>query len=183
MVVIINSRSKVKAVTCKTDRDACLVWLPELEEFGEKLHDMITDHQRHLKLSDIAGLPIRHGPRVLAGFFRTVLHKNGSVYAVATGELRTSPWPAPGDKGGGAVIHCSYYITSTPSKFEYNIFLLSSTLEKMVEGSVMNVSCMYLLVDISVLSTPCDIDQSNHYIMCILLVILYGPKLPKMNRK
>jgi len=57
-----------KEYTNIIDRDACLVWLPELEEFDDKLHDMITDHLRHLKLSDIAGLPIRHAPRVLAGF-------------------------------------------------------------------------------------------------------------------
>jgi len=114
------------------DRDACLVWLPELEEFDEELHDVITDHQRHLKLSDIAGLPVGHAPIVLAGFFRTVLDEDGSVYAVATGEPCQSfpSWPAPGDKGGGAVIPCSYYITSTPSKFEYHLSLLSSTLEK-----------------------------------------------------
>jgi len=42
-----------KEYTYIIDRDACLVWLPELEEFDDKLHDMITDHQRHLKLSDI----------------------------------------------------------------------------------------------------------------------------------
>ena len=76
-----------KEYTYIIDRDACLVWLPELEEFDDKLHDMITDHQRHLKLSDIAGLPIEHAPRVLADFFWTVLDEDGSVYAVATGEL------------------------------------------------------------------------------------------------
>jgi len=50
------------------------------------------------QLSDIAGLPIGHAPRVLAGFFWTVLDEDGSVYAVATGELCHSfpPWPAPG---------------------------------------------------------------------------------------
>jgi len=87
-----------KEYTYIIDRDACLVWLPELEEFDDKLHDMITDHQRHLKLSDIAGLPIEHAPRVLADFFWTVLDEDGSVYAVATGELCQSfpPWPAPG---------------------------------------------------------------------------------------
>lgn len=124
------------------DRDACLVWLPEREEFDEHLLDMITDRQRHLKLSDIAGLPIGHAPRVLAGFFRTVLDEDGSVYADATGDPCQSfpPWPALGDKGGGAVIPCSYHITSSPSKFEYNLSLLNSTLEKMPEGSVMNVS-------------------------------------------
>ena len=42
-----------KEYTYIIDRDACLVWLPKLEEFDDKLHDMITDHLRHLKLSDI----------------------------------------------------------------------------------------------------------------------------------
>jgi len=36
-----------KEYTYIIDRDACLVWLPELKEFNDKLHDMITDHQRH----------------------------------------------------------------------------------------------------------------------------------------
>ena len=87
-----------KEYTNIIDKAACLVWLPELEEFGEKLHHMITEHQRHLKLSDIAGLPVGHAPRVLAGFFRTVLDDDGSVNAVATGELCQSfpPWPALG---------------------------------------------------------------------------------------
>ena len=56
------------------------MWLPELEVFDDKLHELITDHQRHLKLS--AGLSIEHAPRVLAEFFWTVLDEDGSVYAV-----------------------------------------------------------------------------------------------------
>ena len=74
------------------------MWLPELEEFDDKLPDMITDHQRHLKVSDIAGLPIEHAPTVLEDFFWTVLDEDGSVFAVATGKLCQSfpPWQAPG---------------------------------------------------------------------------------------
>ena len=101
-----------KEYTNIIDRDACLVWLPELEEFDEKLHDMITYHQRHLKLSDIAGLPIRHAPRVLSGFFWTVLDDDGimcMLLLLVNSCQSFPPWPAPGDKGGGAVIPCSYY--------------------------------------------------------------------------
>ena len=102
-----------KEYTYIIDRDACLVWLPELEEFDDKLHDMITDHQKHLKLSDIAGLHIEHAPRVLAELFWTVLDEDGSVYAVATGELCQSfpPWSAPGvvvEQFDNSLINCDY---------------------------------------------------------------------------
>jgi len=106
---------------------------------------MITDHQRHLKLSDIAGLPIGHAPRVLVGFFWTVLDEDGSVYAVATGELLSGHLPGQhlGWWWSSYPFNCSYYIKRTPSKFEYNLSLLSSTLEKNGRRfSVMNVPCM-----------------------------------------
>ena len=54
------------------DKEACLVWLPDLETFNESIHDMVTDQRRQLQLLDIAGLPIGHAPRTLAGFFSEV---------------------------------------------------------------------------------------------------------------
>lgn len=51
------------------DKDACLIWVPELTTFDSNLYDMVTDEQKNLKLSDIAGLPIGHVPRVLASCF------------------------------------------------------------------------------------------------------------------
>lgn len=124
------------------DMEACLVWLPDLETFNENVHDLVTDQTRQLKLCDIAGLPIGHVPRILAGFFRTVLDEKGSIYAITTGEPCPSfpPWPAPSEKGGGAVIPCSYFIKCSPCNFESNVCILHSTLDQMKEGSAMNVS-------------------------------------------
>ena len=32
--------------TNSNDRDACLVWIPELSTFDETLHSVVTDHQK-----------------------------------------------------------------------------------------------------------------------------------------
>ena len=45
------------------DENACLVWLPLLDQFPDIMHDTVTDDKTHFKLSDIAGLPIGHIPR------------------------------------------------------------------------------------------------------------------------
>ena len=121
------------------DRDACLVWIPELSTFDETLHSMVTDHQRNLMLSDVAGLAIGHVPRILASCFRDLLDSRADIYATAMGDPVQSfpPWPAPSEKGGGAVIPCSYTITvkNVPETLE----LLKKTMSTMPEGSVMNI--------------------------------------------
>jgi len=59
------------------------------------MHNMTTDNKRHLILSDVAGLPIRHVPRELATCFRDIIDNGGTVYAEPCGEHApsSSPWP------------------------------------------------------------------------------------------
>ena len=42
---------------------ACVVWITDLQDFNDNMHNLITDVKRHLKLSDIAGVPIGHVPQ------------------------------------------------------------------------------------------------------------------------
>ena len=103
--------------TNKHDENACLVWLPPLDNFPEHMHSEYTDTKRQLKLEDIAWLPVGHVPRPLAGHFRTILDEGGQVFAQITGEPVPSfpPWPAPKEEGGGVVIPCNYRIVLTDS--------------------------------------------------------------------
>lgn len=47
------------------------------------------------------------------------------------------PWPAPSEKGGGAVIPCDY--TLVVKDKESVLTLLKETLEKMPEGDAMTI--------------------------------------------
>ena len=46
---------------------------------------MTTDDKRCLTVSDIAGLPVGHVPRGLAGVFRDLLDSNATIQAFPTG--------------------------------------------------------------------------------------------------
>ena len=122
------------------DKDACLVWLPNLECYPEELHDNETDESRHLKLFDVAGLPIGHIPRGLGGCFRELMDQNHNIYAKVTGAPRPSfpPWPAPKDIGGGAVIPCSYIIKSRNT--DHTVSLLKTAVQNMEAKSAMTVT-------------------------------------------
>lgn len=122
-----------------SDIDACLVWMPELTSFDKHLYNLVTDKQRNLMLSDIAGLPIGHVPKILASCFRNVLDSGGKIFATATGEPVPSfpPWPAPNEKGGGVVIPCFY--TLIVNNLDETVNMLSDTLSNMSEGSVMDI--------------------------------------------
>lgn len=120
------------------DQNACLVWLPPIDKFPEELRGMTTDDKRCLTLTDIAGLPVGHVPRCIAGFFRGVMDI-GTVTAVATGQPvpSFSPWPSPSEEGGGVVIPCNYIVTHP------NISVLHSKLTELLatipEGSAMEI--------------------------------------------
>ena len=119
------------------DKDACLVWMPELSVFEKNLHGMITDKDRNLKLSDIAGLAIGRVPLTLASCFYKVLDDGGKVCAMVTGDPVRSfpPWPAPDEKGGGVVLPCDYKLVVHDS--DKTVQMLKETLSAMPEGSVM----------------------------------------------
>jgi len=108
------------------DMNACLVWLPPLDQFKENMHSMVTDAKRVLKLSDVADLPVGHVPRSLAGLFRSVLDEGGEIFAEATGEPVPSfpPWPAQNEEGGGVVIPATYFIYA-----KQNINMVTSQLK------------------------------------------------------
>jgi len=94
------------------DVNAALVWVPSLNELPTELHNATSDPARHLKVSDIGGLPVGHVPRGLAGTFRTIIESGGSISAIVTGKPCQSfpPWPVAHAVGGGAVIPCDYMI-------------------------------------------------------------------------
>jgi hypothetical protein len=94
------------------DTDACLVWVPDLNQFESDLHNTITDEDRYFTLKDIAGLPVGHVPRTLASSFRKLIEMGASVYCEANDHPQPSfpPWPALKENGGGAVILCTYVI-------------------------------------------------------------------------
>ncbi|XP_060599394.1 uncharacterized protein LOC132752999 [Ruditapes philippinarum] len=121
------------------DTDACLVWLPPLESFQTLLHDSVTDQKRQLRLRDVAGLPICHVLRGIAGFFRTIMDK-GHIEAEVTGEPTQSfpPWPAPSSEGGGVVLPCNYIIFHPD--IESNFQKLSVMLDKIPEGPAMTLN-------------------------------------------
>ncbi|KAH3801951.1 hypothetical protein DPMN_155616 [Dreissena polymorpha] len=122
------------------DHDSCLVWVPNLDSFPVELHHISTDEARFLKLSDIAGLPIGHVPRGLGGCFRKILDDNDNIFAKVTGEPTQSfpPWPAPNEKGGGAVIPCTYIIKT--KSVDTTLAFVKSAIQKMEERLVMNVT-------------------------------------------
>lgn len=121
------------------DKNACLVWIPPLTSYETNLHDTLTDGSRQLYLKDVAGLPVGHVPRSLAGTFREILDGNGSITAEVTGDPipSFSPWPAQKEQGGGVVVPCNYTIQHTNRVFVLD--LLTETLSKMPEGKCMHI--------------------------------------------
>jgi hypothetical protein len=124
------------------DKNACLVWIPDISKFTLSLHDMYTDEKRQLKLSDIAGLPVGHVPGTLSGCFRRILDSGGHIYAIVTGEPCPSfpPWPAPNEKGGGVVIPCRYVVEV--DDVDSTFASLTEALSGMNEGNSMRLSVM-----------------------------------------
>lgn len=114
--------------------------MPELSSFTEEQHNIITDEGRCLYLKDIAGLPIGHVPRCIAGVFRAILDDGGTIRAKPTGIPVPSfpPWPALQEKGGGIVIPCNYIINS-PNQNSC-IELLVNMLSKIPEECTMSIS-------------------------------------------
>jgi hypothetical protein len=51
----------------------------ELTSFEKHLYTLITDKQRNLMLSDIAGLPFGHAPKILASCFSNVLDSGVNI--------------------------------------------------------------------------------------------------------
>ncbi|KAH3768833.1 hypothetical protein DPMN_170049 [Dreissena polymorpha] len=101
------------------DENAALVWIPPIEDFPPEMRQNVTDQSRFLRLCDIAGLPIGHVPRGLAGAFRKIIELEGKITALATGEPCPSfaPWQAPEATGVGVVIPCDYIITCAENDF------------------------------------------------------------------
>ncbi|KAH3748305.1 hypothetical protein DPMN_182743 [Dreissena polymorpha] len=96
------------------DECASLVWLPELDTFPDHMHSLITDEKRQLKLKNVAGLPIGHVPRNLAGFFRPLM-ESGCIVAE----------------------RCNYIITHSDIEAQYN--KLSELLKSIPEGTAMEL--------------------------------------------
>ena len=117
---------------------ACLVWIPELDFFSKDTLQITTDEKRHLKLEDVAGLPIGRVPRSLAPYFRDVMDKGGKVLTEVTGPPVPSfpPWPAQHEEGGGVVLPCNYII-STPCRDDFKI--IAEALHGLSEGSAMEL--------------------------------------------
>lgn len=121
------------------DHNACLVWVPTIEKFECSLHSITTDEKRGLFLKDVAGLPLGHVPRGLAGSFRDILDGGGEITAIVTGPPMPSfpPWPNPNDIGGGVVLPCHYTITHSNRVYAFNA--IRNALLQMPEAEVMTL--------------------------------------------
>ncbi|WAR18261.1 hypothetical protein MAR_000099 [Mya arenaria] len=99
---------------------------------------MTTDDKRHLKLEDVAGLPVGHAPRSLTPYFRNFIDRGGKVSSEVTGAPVPSypPWPAQHEEGGGVVLPCNYII-STSCEDDFKV--LSDALNAIREGASMEL--------------------------------------------
>ena len=57
----------------KHDKNACLVWVPELESIPREMWNIVTDAKRGEVVETIAGLPIGRVPRGLSSCFWELL--------------------------------------------------------------------------------------------------------------
>ena len=57
---------------------ACVVWITDLQDFNDDMHDLVTD-VKHLKLSDIAGLPNGHVPQKNCTLFHKTFRQGDST--------------------------------------------------------------------------------------------------------
>ena len=123
------------------DVNASLVWIPELANFNQDLHDMYTDQKRFLKLSDVAGLPVGHVPLGLGGAFRKLLDKSCSIFSEPIGDPCASfpPWPPTHEKGGGVVIPCDYIVLCAATKLNFVRETLSAAVMEMPERDAMSI--------------------------------------------
>lgn len=121
------------------DANACLVWLPPLENFPEDIHDKFTDEKRQLLLSDVAGLPVGHVPKCLSELFCDIMETGGKIFDVVTGDPVPSfpPWPSKEEEGGGIVLPCNYIFTDINTELCYN--KLKECLERVNEGKSMEL--------------------------------------------
>ncbi|KAH3728678.1 uncharacterized protein LOC127853153 [Dreissena polymorpha] len=125
------------------DECASLVWLPELDFIPNHMHSLLPDEKRQLKLQDVAGLPIGHVPRNLAGFFRPLM-ESGHIVAAVTGEPVPSlpSWPALKEEGG---VYCFRVITiSHILILKYNIIYFQNCSKVFLKGRPWNLFCSYL---------------------------------------
>ncbi|KAI8481588.1 hypothetical protein Bbelb_406880 [Branchiostoma belcheri] len=96
------------------DENAFVVQMPALSIIPADKHDVVTDEKRGTTVRSIAGKVVGRLPAGL-GQVLAVMEKDGTysgAMCAATGPPRQSfpPWPAPGEKGGGAVIPCEVYV-------------------------------------------------------------------------
>ena len=131
-----------KEYTNIKDKNACLVWIPELENIPHSQHHIATDATRQLMLTDVAGLPLGHVPRGLGHCFRQALDMNGMITAIPTGNPMPSfsPWPQQHESGGGIVIPCTYKIKVPSNKRRIVKALIQEALNLMPESTIMKLS-------------------------------------------
>lgn len=96
----ITCRSRVYQFNWPTS----LVWIPEFTYFPTDLHNITTDVERNLKLSDISGLLVGHAPRSLSFAFLQLIEKNCQIHALTIVTCY-------GKGRERAVIPCDYVIT------------------------------------------------------------------------
>ena len=128
------------------DAQACLIWLPDPEDLTEDQLNSIYNPAKRLTLKDVAGLPVGHVPRGLAGALRQILDIPGcTVYCIATGEPQNSfpPWPALKEEGGGRVVPCDFIVEVTvPQNVTKCQRLLQKDLDRMDERDVIVIDIL-----------------------------------------
>ena len=114
-------------------------WVPQKSSFTEEQQQLVTDAKRHLKLGDIAGLPIGHVPRGHASAFHDILDVDGRIHCIAQGPaVQSFPlWPAVLEQGGGALVPCDYIIYWQDRNIALN--LITAAVNSMPEKEVISV--------------------------------------------
>ncbi|XP_077983099.1 uncharacterized protein LOC144437939 [Glandiceps talaboti] len=91
-----------------------MIYLPELADIPEGMHDVITDDVRQLKLAQVASLPMGVVPSILnEGLYKCMFQEDAKVTCCVSGNPRQNI-PPPGEENeeeeDSAVIPASYHI-------------------------------------------------------------------------
>lgn len=94
----LNLTDSLNKITCRSrvykfNWPTCISAWFGFQSFPTDLHNVITDVERNLKLSDISGLPVGHVPRGLSLAFLQLIENNCQIRALTIGDVM--------EKGGG----------------------------------------------------------------------------------
>ena len=80
----------------KHDRNACLIWVPKIDQIPRTLWNKVPDEKRGERVETIAGLPIGRVPQGLSSCFRELLSSpdvDGITWYVVNHSVTKSSMP------------------------------------------------------------------------------------------